>query len=143
MWLLHRRGTFDWPSRYSLRSQCLADENKRRNSYKEKVIASTTTLQTRTVPSLWALPDAEVKAGMERWWPQPGTHMHVVDAVATYCSPVVTKVILNGWVPHLKFGREERRSFQKQVKAQHQEPRHECLQIWQDFSLAFKSRSKH
>lgn len=39
-----------------------------------------------------------------------GTHMHVVDAVATYCSPVVTKVILNRWVPHLKCGREERRS---------------------------------
>lgn len=37
-----------------------------------------------------------------------GTHMHVVDAIATYCSPVVTKVILNSWVPHLKCGREER-----------------------------------
>lgn len=39
-----------------------------------------------------------------------GTHVHVVDAVATYCSPVVTEVILNSWVPHLKCGREERRS---------------------------------
>lgn len=36
--------------------------------------------------------------------------MHVVDAVATYRPSVVAEVILNGWVPHLKFRREQRRS---------------------------------
>lgn len=29
-WLLHRRGTCDWPSHYWLRSQCLADGDKKR-----------------------------------------------------------------------------------------------------------------
>lgn len=36
--------------------------------------------------------------------------MHVVDAVATYRPSVVAEVILNGWVPHLKFRREQRKS---------------------------------
>jgi hypothetical protein len=35
--------------------------------------------------------------------------MHVVDTVTTYCSSIVTEVILNSGVPHLKFRREERR----------------------------------
>lgn len=37
--------------------------------------------------------------------------MHVVDAIATDGSSVVAEVILNSWVPHLKFRKEERRSF--------------------------------
>lgn len=40
----------------------------------------------------------------------PGTHVHVVDAVAAYCPPVVAEVILNRRVPHLKFTREGRRA---------------------------------
>lgn len=48
--------------------------------------------------------------------------MHVVDAVAAYCPPVVAEVILNSRVPHLKFRREERRASQHQVGNLHGEP---------------------
>lgn len=52
-----------------------------------------------------------------------GTHMHVVDAVATYCSPVVTKVILNRWVPHLKCGKRRKKvTFQKQGRGSIRSP---------------------
>ena len=37
--------------------------------------------------------------------------MHVVDAIATDGPSVVAEVILNSGVPHLKFRKEERRSF--------------------------------
>lgn len=33
----------------------------------------------------------------------PGTHMHVVDAIATDGPSVVAEIILNGRVPHLQF----------------------------------------
>lgn len=33
--------------------------------------------------------------------------MHVVDAIATDGPSVVAEVILNSWVPHLKFERKE------------------------------------
>lgn len=44
VWLRHRRGTFGWPSHYSLHSQCLADGSKSSNSYKESILISTTKL---------------------------------------------------------------------------------------------------
>lgn len=58
-----------------------------------------------------ALPDAEIK-GMEMGCLDPGapgTHMHVVDAIATYCPSVVAEIILNSRVPHLKSRRGERK----------------------------------
>lgn len=77
-----------------------------------KVTISASKLQARPLPCLCALPHAEAKAAAERRRPSQGaagTHVHVVDAVPTYCSSVVTEVILNSWVPHLKFRREEGR----------------------------------
>ena len=43
--------------------------------------------------------------------------MHVVDAIATDGSSVVAEVILNSWVPHLKFRKEERRSQINKLKS--------------------------
>lgn len=53
----------------------------------------------------------------------PGTHVHVVDAVAAYRPPVVAEVVLDSGVPHLKFRRGgEKGTSQHQVGSSHGEP---------------------
>lgn len=57
-----------------------------------------------------------------------GTHMHVVDTIATYRPSVVAEVVLNSWVPHLKFGRKERvSSLSIRTGGMHEDPRHQIL----------------
>lgn len=68
----------------------------------------------------------------------PGTHVHVVDAVAAYCPPVVAEVILNSRVPHLKVRREEKGSLSIRWGIHMGSPALD-LQTHQDFSLLHES----